>query len=288
MISQSELPPQTTKMTPDMQTLRDYVTHDSGIQNQHDSTVLLELTHSNLKAKFMQVRLDKHMSILTVKQKLMTHCGTNPSAMVLQLKDERGNIMMTMSDESRPLGFYSPYNGCVIHIVDMDPSSVSANGWLEDTSKVQKYEISDEDYNKRENTFRKYKEEQLRKDPAWCVEKEMAKRRGEEWVAPKKVDDPEHMAEEAAAMSVGDRCETYPGGNRGEVKYVGKIEGLPAGWWVGVQLDEPLGKNDGKAKGVKIFDCAPNYGLFLRPDRVKTGDFPPVDDFSDLGSDDEI
>jgi tubulin-folding cofactor B len=170
----------------------------------------------------------------------------------------------------------------------MDPSSVSANGWLEDTSKVQKYEISDEDYNKRENTFRKYKEEQLRKDPEWCVEKEMAKRRGEEWVAPKKVDDPEHMAEEAAAMSVGDRCETYPGGNRGEVKYVGKIEGLPAGWWVGVLLDEPLGKNDGEAKGVKIFDCAPNYGLFLRPDRVKTGDFPPVDDFSDLGSDDEI
>jgi tubulin-folding cofactor B len=51
------------------------------------------------------------MSILTVKQKLMTHCGTNPSAMVLQLKDEHGNIMMTMSDESRPLGFYSPYNG---------------------------------------------------------------------------------------------------------------------------------------------------------------------------------
>jgi tubulin-folding cofactor B len=49
-------------MTPDMQTLRDYVTHDSGIQNQHESTVLLELTHSNLKAKFMQVRLDKHVS----------------------------------------------------------------------------------------------------------------------------------------------------------------------------------------------------------------------------------
>jgi len=95
----------------DMQALRDYVTHDSGSLNQAESTVLLEVTHSNLNAKFMQIRLDMHMSILTVKQKLMTHCGTNPSAMVLQLKDENGQLLYTLSDESRLLGYYSPYNG---------------------------------------------------------------------------------------------------------------------------------------------------------------------------------
>jgi len=177
----------------------------------------------------------------------------------------------------------------MLHIIDMDPSSVSANGWLEDTSKVEKYEISDEAYNQRENTFRKYKQDKLKDDPAWSVQKEMAMRRGE-YVPPAKVEDPEHMADEASAINVGDRCEAYPGGNRGEVKYVGKIEGLPAGYWIGVQLDEPLGKNDGTAKGVRIFECPAKYGLFLRPDRLKTGDFPPIDEFadSDLGSDDEI
>ncbi|XP_075263802.1 uncharacterized protein LOC142355566 [Convolutriloba macropyga] len=277
-----------TMPSAEMQALRDYVTYDSGSLNQAESTVLLEVTHSNLKAKFMQIRLDKHMSILTVKTKLMTHCGTNPSAMVLQLKDENGQLMFTLSEESRLLGYYSPYNGCILHIIDMDPSSVSANGWLEDTSKVDKYEMSDEAYNKRENTFRKYKEEKLKADPTWSVQKEMAMRRGEEYVPPAKVEDPEHMADEASAINAGDRCETYPGGNRGEVKYVGKIEGLPAGYWVGVQLDEPLGKNDGTAKGMRIFECPPKYGLFLRPDRVKVGDFPPVDEFDDLGSDDEI
>ena len=39
--------------------------------------------------------------------------------------------------------------------------------------------MSDEDYNKRENTYRQWKKEQLAKDPTWCLEKAMAeKRRG--------------------------------------------------------------------------------------------------------------
>eukprot|EP00951_Prasinocladus_malaysianus_P047272 scaffold649683_cov45-Prasinocladus_malaysianus.AAC.1 len=164
--------------------------------------------------------------------------------------------------------------------------SASAGGWLEDTSKVEKYTISDEDYNKRENTFRKYKEEKLREDPTWSVQKEMAMRRGEEYVPPApKVEDPEYMVEEASSISVGDRCQTYPGEKRGEVKFVGKIDGLPAGWWVGVQLDEPMGRNDGTVKGVRVFECPPKYGLFLRPDRVTTGAFPVIDEFA---SDDEI
>lgn len=51
---------------------------------------------------------------------------------------------------------------CIIHIIDTDPHSLSANGWLEDVSKVQKYEMSDEDYAQRENTYRKFKEQKLK------------------------------------------------------------------------------------------------------------------------------
>ena len=50
-----------TMPSAEMQALRDYVTYDSGSLNQAESTVLLEVTHSNLKAKFMQIRLDKHV-----------------------------------------------------------------------------------------------------------------------------------------------------------------------------------------------------------------------------------
>ncbi len=53
------------------------------------------------------------MSIDTVKNKLSSHTGTSPSAMILQLKDERGKIMATLSDPCKPLGFYGAYDGYV-------------------------------------------------------------------------------------------------------------------------------------------------------------------------------
>lgn len=40
-----------------------------------------------------------------------------------------------------------------IHIIDLDPSSVTSSGWLEDTSLVEKYKISDEAYDKLDGNF---------------------------------------------------------------------------------------------------------------------------------------
>ena len=34
--------------------------------------------------------------------------------------------------------------------MDLDPSSITSGGWLEDTSLVQKYTISEEAYSKRD------------------------------------------------------------------------------------------------------------------------------------------
>ena len=67
---------------------------------------------------------------------------------------------------------------------------------------------------------------------------------------------------------MGDRCEVNPGGKRGEVKFVGRIPAIAPGWWIGVQYDEPVGKNDGTCKGKRFFECPPNFGGFLRPDKV--------------------
>uniref|UniRef100_A0A061S2S3 Tubulin-folding cofactor B n=1 Tax=Tetraselmis sp. GSL018 TaxID=582737 RepID=A0A061S2S3_9CHLO len=270
-------------MISEIQELRDYVLADTGFQRKAESSVLLEVTHSNLRTKFMQIRLDLHMTVAAVKHKLMTHCGTSPSAMLIQLKDDTGKAICSLEDDSRKLGFYSPYDGCTLHVVDTDPTSLSAQGWLEDTSKVEKYVMSDEAYDRRSGTFRKYKEERRREDPSWTLHRELAQRRG----GGSQDAGPEHMAAEASGVGVGDRCEVFPGGKRGEVKYVGKIGSLPPGFWVGVQLDEPVGKNDGSAKGERLFECPPNHGVFVRPDRVTVGEFPPLDDLDGLESDGE-
>lgn len=51
----------------------------------------------------------------------------------------------------------------------------------------------------------------------------MAKRRGLPYPAAEarqKADDPEFQADEAAGISVGDRCEVQPGAKRGTVRYL--------------------------------------------------------------------
>ena len=50
-----------------------------------------------------------------------------------------------MDDDLKPLGFYSPMDGYTIHVVDTDPNSILSQ--LEDLSQVEKYVMSDEDYN---------------------------------------------------------------------------------------------------------------------------------------------
>ena len=119
------------------------------------------------------------MTILRVKEKLMTHVGSNVSTMRLVLKDWDGTTVSELGDDTKMLGYYSPEDGWTIHINDIDTNSMSANGWLEDVSKVDKYIMSDQDYDTREGTYREWKKAQLAKDPTWCLEKAMAEKRGD-------------------------------------------------------------------------------------------------------------
>mmetsp|Transcript_16452 Transcript_16452/g.35632 ORF Transcript_16452/g.35632 Transcript_16452/m.35632 type:complete len:285 (+) Transcript_16452:1-855(+) len=260
---------------------------DSGFANMSDSTVRLFATHSNLAARIPELRLDLHNTITTVKEKLYTHFGTACGSMKLILMDPDGNKLCAMLEDDKKLGFYGVKDGFGIHVVDLDPTSITTGGQLENLSLVEKYVMSEEDYNKRDNTYRKYKEQKLREDPTWTYQRDMARRMGKPLPEPQPEKDPEYMSDIAATMRVGGRCEVNPGGRRGEVKFIGKVPELHPGFWIGVAFDEPQGKNDGSVKGVRYFECMESYGGFLRPNCVTMGDFPPLDDF-DFSDDGEI
>ncbi|KAL7252519.1 hypothetical protein ACSBR1_007142 [Camellia fascicularis] len=212
----------------------------SRLQIQGDESVLLRVTHSNLKSFASDVCFSLQMTIEAVKEKLWKKCGTSVNSMCLELYDDMGAKISDMSDNLRPLGFYSPQDGYRLHVIDLDPSSVTSGGWLEDTSLVEKYKISEEAYNKRNSTFRKFKENYAHQNPSAHETKSLDN----------------SMEDLCANIKVGDRCQVEPGEKRGVVKFVGRAEALGSGFWVGVQYDEPLGKHDGMKRNLtRLLNC---------------------------------
>ncbi len=257
----------------------------SGMQSSAESTVRLTMTHSNLVAIFPEIVCDRHTTIEGLKEKVRLHCGSSVADMQLSLKDGSGRLVAELSDDSKMIGYYSPMDGWIVHCTDTNPYSLSANGGLEDVSLVQKYEMSDADYAKRDTNYRKWKAEKLAADPEWTLEKELHKN-DPDWKPPEKITDEDYMKDLVdGIVEVGMRCEVS-GGRRGEVAFVGKTV-VGCGYWVGVKYDEPVGKNDGSVKGERYFECEMNYGGMVRPNLVQVGDYPEKDLF-DSDSEDEI
>jgi tubulin-folding cofactor B len=50
------------------------------------------------------------------------------------------------------------------------------------------------------------------------------------------------------------------------------------GYFVGIQLDEAKGTNNGSVGGFPYFQCPYKFGVFLRPSEIEVGDFPASDD----------
>lgn len=183
-----------------------------------------------------------------------------------------------IGDDATTLALFDikPYSR--IHVVDTNPDLEAAqlNEAATNVDNVS-YEMTDEEYARRGDTVLEWKKKhQLgRFDPKFDEE---AARRNEENIA------------KALTMKAGDRCRVIniEGERRGTIRYVGRIEILDEGksMWVGIEFDEPVGKNDGLINGTRVFETRPKHGGFVKPSVVEVGDFPELDPFAD--SDEEL
>lgn len=238
------------------------------------SVVRLYITHSASQKRVPEKRFGLTQTTGEIKQAMYGHFGVMPDECRLDLYNEIDALVETDMKSDKMLGYYQCRDDFRIHCVDLRAKPRIED--YDDVSKVEKYVMSDENWLRRENNMRtiiaKMKEQQRREAEAAGIE-----------LPPELHAD--SYKEEAAKISVGDRCKCLPGDRLASVQFVGRLAALKPGYWVGVKFDEPVGKGDGSVKGQRVFQCLPNYGGFLRPDQVEAGDFPEEDLFAELEGD---
>ncbi|XP_073955015.1 tubulin-folding cofactor B-like isoform X2 [Choristoneura fumiferana] len=198
-----------------------------------------------------------------MKSKLELVTGGNAATMKLKLYDTKNKYICDIDNDDALLGSYPIDDLMRIHVID----KFTLLSDVGSSDSAERFRLSEEEYEKKGDTVRsflqrnrlgKYNEEEMMK-----IKEQQQKELEEE-------------ARLAASVLVGARCEVrvpHAPARRATVRYNGPLEGAK-GLWIGVQYDEPRGKNDGEVNGKRYFTCPPKYGGFVKPVYVTVGDFP--------------
>ncbi|KAK9762345.1 hypothetical protein K7432_012006 [Basidiobolus ranarum] len=216
-------------------------------------------------------RFDKGLAISQLKIKLEPITGIPAESQRLSLYNGEAFIGSMEGNDEVMLGAFPVENFMTLKVNDVNPNRIKNQ--YTDLSLVEKFELPQEEYEKRSDSVLAFK--QRNKLGRFSDSRSASE-----------ADANEMYAEIAQDIKTGDRCEVDIGSGelkrRGTVRFVGETKFKP-GVWVGVQYDEPLGKNDGSVEGERYFECPSNYGAFVRPNKIVVGDFPEEDfDMSDL------
>ncbi|XP_072551809.1 tubulin-folding cofactor B [Salminus brasiliensis] len=239
---------------------------DDSVKVVSNPTVSVRLT-STLSSFEVNRRFNRGITVAEFKSKLELVIGCPAASMDLQLFSTSDKFLQNLDDNEALLGSYPVDDDCRIHVIDR---SGTLSGAFSDLSKVEKFEISDDAYEKRADSVRNFKKNMKL---GRFNEEDMAKR--EEAFVQKEEEEKAALA----SITVGKRCQVQVAGQPtkiGTVMFVGTAEFKP-GYWVGVKYDEPLGKNDGSVNGKRYFECEAKYGAFVKPLTVTVGDFPEED-----------
>ncbi|RKP36423.1 CAP Gly-rich domain-containing protein [Dimargaris cristalligena] len=215
-------------------------------------------------------RFDKALSLETLKTKLEPITGIPAAAQSLELYQGEICLAQLNGPPDTMLGAYPVADFCILKVTSTD-RSVRTNQYT-DVSLVEKYEMEDGAYDGLRDTVRAFKK--AHKLGRFSAETQAQAKAAES-----------EFKQEAGLISTGARCQvrlTDDGlAKNGTVRYVGPTH-FSSGYWVGVEYDEPLGKNDGSIDGERYFSCLNKHGAFVRPNRVILGDFDDDIDWDNL------
>ncbi|KAI5302957.1 hypothetical protein KEM55_000788 [Ascosphaera atra] len=186
-----------------------------------------------------------------------------------------------VDDELRTIGEFGLMRGAELEIHDLRPPAARPN--FTDLSSVEKYSLPTEQYEQLSDSVLAWKRRQKlgRFNPDAPTPEEQLR---------------EQVAKDEEAIKNNDISEgkraiilpsVLPHLRRGTIRYVGPVPTIPSSFskllaentelppplWVGIELDEPTGKNDGTVGGKRYFECLQNRGVFVKPDKVEVGDW---------------
>lgn len=98
----------------DLLALKSYITAADATQYSGlaTSTLVLDLTHSNLAQRHIEIRFDKHETVEDLRRRIHQKSGTPPHSQHLQLKSQ-GILVYEISpgtESERKLGYYGLNN----------------------------------------------------------------------------------------------------------------------------------------------------------------------------------
>ncbi|XP_052617880.1 tubulin-folding cofactor B isoform X2 [Peromyscus californicus insignis] len=150
---------------------------------------------SSLNSFRSEKRYSRSLTIAEFKCKLQLVVGSPASCMELELYGADDKFYSKLDQEDALLGSYPVDDGCRIHVIDHSGIRL---GEYEDVSKVEKYEMSSEAYDRRQNTVRSF------------MKRSKVGPYNEELRAQQEAEAAQRLSEEktqASAISVGSRCE---------------------------------------------------------------------------------
>ncbi|KAJ1504819.1 hypothetical protein HMI54_006553 [Coelomomyces lativittatus] len=223
------------------------------------SVVILFVQSEFIKAS--ERRFEKCLTINQLKGKLETITGIGPSQQILRLipsvstNNEHDNNIIHLSPDDATLDSFPIENYMTLDVRSISSVPTVADPFA-NLSETPKYEMPDEQYDRRTDSVRNFK--RVNKLGQYSTKK------------PSKSLNPE--------IQVGKRCQIF--GQNGTIKYVGTVKN--EGNRIGIELDEPLGEHDGEYKSIRYFEAKPRSGILAKASDVVVGEFEVIDVLAEL------